>query len=57
MNRWTLDKNMNIRWIDEHFTNTRLSSIESQPKKVVVVVFVVVVIVSHKNLTSFVKIG
>ena len=33
---------------------TRLSSIESQPKKVVVVVvvvFVVVYIVSHKNLT------
>ena len=53
MNRWTLDKHMNIRWIDEHFTNTRLSSIESQPKKVVVVV----VIVSHKNLNSFVKIG
>ena len=35
---------------------TRLSSIESQPKKlvvivVVVVVFVVVIIVGHKNLT------
>ena len=34
--------------------NTRLSSIESQPKKVivvVVVVFVVVIIVDHKILT------
>ena len=32
--------------------NTRLSSIKSQPKKVVVVVFIVVVtIVGHKNLT------
>ena len=31
---------------------TRLSSIESQPKKVVVVVvFVVIIIVGHKNLT------
>ena len=31
---------------------TRLSSIESQPKKVVVVVcFFVVIIVDHKNLT------
>ena len=41
------------------WTKTRLSSIESQPKKVVVVVFVVigllcvvfVIIVGHKNLT------
>ena len=34
---------------------TRLNSIETQPKKVVVVVvvviFVVVIIISHKNLT------
>ena len=40
----------------EHI-RTRLSSIESQPKKVivvvvvVVVVFVVVIIIDHKNLT------
>ena len=35
----------------EAIYKTRLSSIESQPKKVVVVVFVDVIIVGHKNLT------
>ena len=50
--------------LESNTKKTRLSLIESQPKKVavvdvvVVVVFVVAIIVGHKNLTlSLVKIG
>ena len=43
----------NATWNAWYMIETRLSSIESQPKKVVVVVVVVfvVIIVGHKNLT------
>ena len=37
--------------LHEVIHETRLSSIESQPKKVGVVFVVVVIIVAHKNLT------
>ena len=44
-----------LRYQNQFYEKTRLSSIESQPKKVVVVVVVVIIVVvtvvGHKNLT------